>query len=163
MKTIINMLAAVLLALPAGAQQRSANTAKQNVPENAVSFSFGDVYRGTGLNYERFFNTSYDNLRVTVRSGFGSGFRYDSEKNKRINRAGLVIGSGLMFGRKKWKLNGEATLLLSGYPRTDFAFSSGICRLGKPKSALVKVQWIYFPYEPENFRHGLGCTIGYAF
>lgn len=164
MKTIINMLAAVLLALPAGAQQRSANSKKAEPAMNAVTFSIGDIYRGAGLNYERYFHVQNEDMLVSARGGFGSGIRRNMDYNANTADEGILLGSGLMYGPRKWKLQGEAMMLLmKPFPSTDIAFGAGVCRLSKPNSALVKMQWIYFPYEPEAYRHGFALTFGIAF
>lgn len=164
MKTIITMLAAVLLALPAGAQQRSANSTYTEQANNAVTFSIGDIYRGAGLNYERFFNTGQERLRASARFGFGSGLRRNMEYNANTADNGILLGSGMVYGKRKWKLHGEALLLLmKPYPATDVAIGTGICRLSKPNSAFMKMQWIYFPYEPQVYRNGFAFTVGIAF
>lgn len=164
MKTIITMLAAVLLALPAGAQQRSANSGNTNQAMNAVTFSIGDIYRGAGLNYERYFNTSAERVRASARFGFGSGLRRNREYNANTADNGILLGSGLLYGKRRWKLQGEAMLLLmKPYPATDLAIGTGICRLSKSNSALVKLQWIYFPYETPVYRNGFAFTVGVAF
>jgi hypothetical protein len=164
MKTIITMLAAVLLTLPGSAQQRSANSKKVEPANNAVTFSFGDIYRGAGLNYERYFDTREPGFRVSARFGFGSGQRRNREYVANSADNGILVGSGLLYGKRKWKLQGEAMMLLmKPYPATDVAIGTGICRLSKSNSALVKMQWIYFPYEQEVYRHGFALTFGVAF